>query len=257
MPQIKNKTIIINTATLENKVTFILLVAILLACTITADAQTVDEIIQKNITVNGGLDRWRKVNSMTITGSMNAAGQDMPVRITALNKKGVRFEYSMNGMVGYSLLTDKNGWTLNRFAGQTKPVARSQEDVQQSQDGLDIQGLLVDYKSKGHKVAYIGMDTIEGAECYKLQITLSSGREETEFIDAASYYLIEAVRKIKTNEKETVQVSRFGNYTTLDEGIVVPMLFSIGDLAFSLKTVEINKTIDEHIFQPDEVALKK
>lgn len=228
----------------------IMAIAMLFASFITAKAQTADEIIQKHITAIGGADNWKKISTFKMTGSSNANGTEIPMTITCVQGKGMRVDISINGMNNYQIFTTKNGWMYFPIQGQTKPEAMTDDMVKQAQDGLDMQGPLVDYKAKGNKVAYLGKDDVEGTECFKLKVTYPSGKETTMFIDASNYYHIRSVEKIKANGKEMEQTVSYSNYQKLPEGIVFPMTIDQGMGAMNIKNVEINKPVGDDIFVP-------
>ncbi len=220
-------------------------------CCTTARAQTADEIVQKHIAAIGGAENWKKLNTVRIKGTMNAGGTELPVTVTYVNMKAVKSEYTMGGMTGYNILTTTKGWNYSPFEGATKPEAMTEAEVKESQDQLDVQGDFIDYKQKGRKVVYLGKDDVEGTECYKLKLTFKNGKEETVFIDAATYYEIRIITKEKANGQEVDGVSNYSNYKKLPEGIVFPMSIDLGGGGpMTVKTVEINKPVDESIFQP-------
>ena len=220
-------------------------------------AQSADEIIQKHIEAVGGLENWKKIKTMKLTGNISMQGMEMPVTITTQNSKGMKVEFSMNGMTGYMIVTDKAGWNYVPFGGQTKPEALPDEMVKQMQDALDVQGSLIDYKAKGHKVVYLGKDDVEGTDCFKLKMTKANGKEETLYFDASNYYHIRSVEKTTANGKEVEQTSTYGNFQKLPEGIVCPMSIDQGNGPMAVKSVEINKAIPDNFFHPAELDTKK
>ena len=228
----------------------VLAAALVFANCINTKAQTADEVISKHITAVGGLDNWKKITSIKMTGGINAGGMDIPVTITKVSGKAMKVEFTVNGMTGYQILTKTEGWAYSPFQGQTKPEAMTAEDVKESQDQLDAQGELMDYKAKGYKVEYLGKDDVEGTECYKLKVTLAGGKQENVFIDASTYYLIRTVAKVKADGKEVEVTSNFSNFQKLPEGIVFPMSMESMTGPINFKTIEINKPVDENIFKP-------
>lgn len=234
---------------MKNICYIVIATAILLTCFIVVKAQTADEIIQKHLTAIGGLDNWKKITSLKITGIINTNGSERTVTITTLKGKGWRMEISMNGMVNYRTLTTTEGWVYFPTRGQAKPEAMTTEDVKKSQDQLEIGGPLVDYQAKGNKVTYLGKDDVEGTECYKLKVVNANGKEETIYIDASNYYNIRTVSKINSNGKEQEVTTNYGNFQQLPEGIVFAMS-SGGNRPMEIKTIEINKPVDENIFKP-------
>jgi hypothetical protein len=216
----------------------------------TVKAQTADEIVSKYVAAIGGAENWKKVNSIKMVGSMNAGGMEFPVTVTTVKDKGFRMEFSVNGVNNYQIITPKEGWMYFPIQGQQKAEAIPAEMVKESQEELEIQDPLIDYKARGSKVAFLGKDAVEGTECYKLKLTRASGKEETMYIDASTYYQIRSVEKVKANGKEMENTTNYGNYQKLPEGIVYPMSIESPEGPITLKSVEINKPVDEKIFKP-------
>ncbi|MES2702053.1 MAG: hypothetical protein V4649_05410 [Bacteroidota bacterium] len=216
----------------------------------TVKAQTADDIVQKHVTAIGGADNWKKVKSVKMTGSMNAGGNEMPITITIVHNTGFRMDLSIAGMNNYQILTKEGGWSYFPVGGQVKAEAMPAEAVKESQDQLDVMDALVDYKAKGRKVTLLGKDDVEGTECFKLKLTHENGKEETMFIDAATFHHIRSVEKMKANGKEVEATSNYGNYQKLPEGIMYPMSIETPEGPLVLKTVEINKPVDNSIFKP-------
>jgi hypothetical protein len=113
-------------------------------------AQTADEIVTKHIEAVGGVAAWKKVNSLYYEGKMTVQGAEVNVTLTVLNGKGVRQNISVMGMTGYQIITPTAGWNFMPFQGQTAPEAITPEVLKESADDLDVQGILIDYKSKGN-----------------------------------------------------------------------------------------------------------
>jgi len=237
---------------MKNLKFLLLTAAVLLSASAATPAQTADEIIQKHVAAIGGIDNWKKINTIKLTCSSNASGKEIPINIFVKQGKGFRVEYTVNGMTGYNIITNKAGWNYNPFAGQQKADAMPEEMVKQSQDNLDIQGPLLDYKSKGNKITYLGKDDVEGTDCYKLKVNYPDGKEETVYIDATSYYHIRSVEKITANGKEQEHISSYSNHQKLPEGIVYAMTIESGGGPVNISKVEINAPLDDKLFSPSE-----
>jgi hypothetical protein len=214
-------------------------------------AQTADEIVAKHIAAIGGADSWKKVNSMYQEGSMTVQGTDVAIAMTVLHKKGMRQNISLMGMTGYQIMTPTAGWNFMPFQGQQKPEAITADELKENVDELDTQGELIDYKTKGHTVEYLGKDDVEGTEAYKLRITQKSGKVKTFYIDPASNYIIRTVAKQKANGQEVEVTTDLSDYKKLPEGIVVPMSVKLPFGQMKVTKVEVNKPVDENLFKPD------
>lgn len=213
--------------------------------------QTADEIIDKHIAAIGGKEAWKNVSSLKQTGTITVQGNEVTVTMTVLNGKGMRQDIILMGMNGYTIVTPTGGWNYMPFQGQQKPEAMTPDDVKQSMDQLDVQGELLDYKTKGHSVEYVGKDDVDGTEAYKLNVNLKSGTSETVYIDPSSYYIIRVIHTSKANGQETQLITNLSNYEKLPEGIVVPkrVMLALGEL--KITKVEVNAPVDENIFKPD------
>jgi len=213
-------------------------------------AQTAEEIVTKHIEAVGGAAAWKKVNSIYYEGKMTVQGAEINVTITALNGKGSRQNISVMGMTGYQIVTPTAGWNFMPFQGQTTAEPMTADELKQSADDLDVQGKLVDYKSKGHTVEYLGKDDVEGTECFKLKITTKAGNVETVFIDPKSHYIVRSVVKRTANGQESDVQSDLSNFQKLPAGIVVPFSITLPFGEMVISKAEVNKQVDESTFKP-------
>jgi outer membrane lipoprotein-sorting protein len=170
-----------------------------------AFAQTADELVAKNIAARGGMEKLKAVKSARVTGKM-VMGQGMEAPFVMMEKrpKLSRMEFTFQGMTGVQAFDGKNGWSIMPFMGKKEPEAAPAEENELLDEQSDIDGPLVDYKDKGHKVELLGKEQVEGADAYKLKLTLKSGKTRTIYLDADSYLEVkmEAKRTMRGNEVE-------------------------------------------------------
>jgi outer membrane lipoprotein-sorting protein len=186
-----------------------------------AQAQTVDEIIAKNIEAKGGLDKLKAVQSMRITGKMMVGpGMEAPMVIEMARPHKVRMEFTFQGMTGIQAYDGKGGWAVMPFMGKKEPEPMSADDLKQAEDQADMDGPLVDYKEKGNQVEYLGKDEIEGTPVHKLKVTKKNGDVQTLYLDADSYLEIKAEGKSKVRGQEIEGETTFGDYKEVG-GLVV------------------------------------
>ena len=172
----------------------ILFSLLLVASGVITKAQTVDEIVAKHIEAVGGVDAWKKVNSIRMEGTVMVQGADVSVIVTSVNKKGARQDISLMGMNGFVIITPTAGWTYLPFQGQNEVDAMTEDDLKETVDELDIEGKLIGYKEKGTTIDYLGKEDVDGTECDKLAVTTKSGNKETCFIDPASSHIIKSIK---------------------------------------------------------------
>jgi hypothetical protein len=210
-------------------------------------AQNVDEIVSKHLNAIGGAEKWKKVNSIVMEGTMNVMGNDVSLKITQLNNQGNRTDISVAGMENYVIITPSGGYTYMPVQGMQKPEPMTADDVKEGLDDLDIQGNLVDYQAKGHTVEFLGTEDIEGTECYKLKVTRKNSGEQTLFLDKASYMIVRSSSKRKAMGQEMDVNVDFSDYKEVD-GIKLAHSVGQGFGTMVVSTVKINQPIAPEVF---------
>src|SRR5207249_11993377 len=76
-------------------------------------------------------------------------------------------------------------WTVNRFTENKGVVEMSADELKDMPDESDIDGPLVDYKSKGSQVELVGKENSDGKAVYRLKVTSKSGEVRSYLIDCA------------------------------------------------------------------------
>ena len=219
-----------------------------LAVVFTLSAQTADEIIDNHIKAIGGAAKWNELNSMYSEMTTDMGGMKIPIKIWQQHMKGMRVEFEVQGMTGIQVVTDKDGWSLMPFMGQTKPEPTNEEALKSARSQLDIRGQLLDCKGKGSTVEYLGEDEDEGVEVYKIRLTDSNKTETTYFIDKESYLLIKAVSKVNFQGQEIDAVTKMSNYKDVG-GILIPhSVDSMSTGKMEIVKTEINPAIAEDKF---------
>lgn len=231
---------------------FLSVVALTVASFVFAQDKTADEIVNKYVDAIGGKEAWSKVKSIVMTGTMKIQGTDIGMVSTVLDKKGMRQDITAMGMSGYQIVTPATGWNFMPFQGQKEPEPITADDLKESQEQLDVQGNLINYKEKGHTIESLGTDDVDGVDALKLKETLKSGKVETIYIDPSTYYIIRVVTKQKANGAEQEITTDVSNYQKLPEGIVVPMSVKLPFGQMTITKVEVNKDVDEKIFEPSK-----
>jgi hypothetical protein len=231
---------------------FLSILAIMIIGFSFAQDLTADQIVNKYIDAVGGKAAWSKVNSLVMTGTIKMQGAELAITTMVVDKKGMRQEFTLNGMTGYQIMTPDSGWNFSPFQGQKIPEPITADDVKQGQDQLDVEGNLIDYAAKGHTVELLGKDDVDGVETYKLKETLKSGKEETIYIDPQSFLVIRDVTKQKANGKETEVKTDLSNYQKLPEGILVPMSIKLPFGELTITDVKVNSSVDPNLFHPSK-----
>jgi outer membrane lipoprotein-sorting protein len=230
-----------------------------LVIVVPAAAQTADEVIGKTIQAMGGLEKIKAVKSARMTGKMSLGqGIEAPVVIEVKRPKSMRLDITVQGMIGSQAYDGARGWTLMPFSGSKTPQEMAPDEVKLAEEQADLDGPLVDYKQKGNTVELLGKEKVEGADAYKLKVTLKNGDVRTMYIDAEHFLPIkeEAKRTIRGTETESDTI--IGDYKEV-EGIMYPHSIDAGQKGspqrqkITVEKIELNVPIDDARFKMPEV----
>jgi outer membrane lipoprotein-sorting protein len=218
-------------------------------------SQTADDIIAKNIQARGGPDKLKSVQSIKATATM-AMGPGMEAPGVLIQKRGnlARLEFTVQGLTAVQAYDGKNAWQIMPFTGKKDPERMSADEAKEVEEMADIDGPLVDYKSKGNQVELLGKEKIEGTDAYKLKVSLKNGDVQTEYIDADSFLEIKEETKRTVRGSEQVVESAIGDYKEVD-GIVFPFAVESGvkgspeKQKLTITKMELNLPVDDSIFK--------
>ena len=232
-----------------------LFTALALTLSVNAFAQSVDEIVNKNIAALGGKEKLNSLKSVKIDATISVQGMELPSTIIQLNNVGMRSDFTVQGIKGTQVVTKSEGWAFMPFMGQEKPSVSPADEVKQSQSDLDLAGPLVDYAKKGNKVEMSGKELVEGKEAVKLKVTLNDGSEMEYFIDSVTGYTVKTIVRRKMNGQQGEISIVMSDYKKTPEGYIFPFTMNKiltggpGLLVIKVSNVEVNKPVDESIFE--------
>jgi hypothetical protein len=170
------------------------------------------EIVDKNVSARGGLQAWRAVKALSITGKMDAGGNTRPTLPVPGQKTGpqmppprpaeqvqlpfvmelkrprkMRLELEFNGQTAIQVYDGTMGWKLRPFLNRHEVEPYSTEEIKAASLQSDLDGPLVDYAAKGTKLALEGIEKVEGNDTYKLRLTLKGGQVQHVWVDAKTF----------------------------------------------------------------------
>jgi len=225
---------------------------------LSASAQTVDEIVAKNIEARGGLQKLKAIQALRMSGKMTMGpGIEAPITMEMKRPSSVRMEISFQGNAGVQAYDGKTGWSISPFGGKKTAELMSPEDLKDAQEQADIDGPLVDYKAKGHTVESLGKEKVEGSDAYKLKVTLKNGDVNYVYLDADSFLDIKSESKRVVRGSEVETETTIGDYKEIG-GVLIPHSFQSGAKGrpekqnITVEKVELNPTIDDARFKMPE-----
>lgn len=149
-----------------------------------------DQIIKKNVTAHGGLKAWRAVNTLTMSGRLEAGGKKneaLPFVMKMKRPNMSRLEITFQDQTALQVFDGERGWKVRPFLGHNDAEPYTSAEEKMASGWQELDGPLIDYAKKGTKVKLLGMQAVEGHKAYKLELTLKNGEERHVWIDAKSF----------------------------------------------------------------------
>lgn len=207
---------------------------------------TASQIVEKNVAARGGLEAWRKIQSMAWAGHIESTNAPAPRPSFVLEMKRpnkTRFEIKAQSQTSVRMYDGTNGWKVHPAShGNPEVQPYSPDELRFARDGLGIDGPLMDYQAKGIAVALDGVDEIDGRKAYRLSVKLPSGNSHHVWVDAKTFLDVkyDRVSRNKFGQSSTVSVF-YRNYKTI-EGLQIPLLIESGvDTAKATEKLVIDK----------------
>ncbi|MFL5357294.1 hypothetical protein [Archangium sp.] len=234
------------------------LIAVLLGLAAgTASATTADELITQNLEARGGLANIKALQALRTTGKMQISGDSFSMEMawSALTRQGGmrRTEVSLQGLTAVTAYDGKEAWQIQPFQGRKEPERLSADDAKPLAREADLEGPLVDYARKGHKVEYLGTEDVDGTGAHKLKVTTRDGDVQYIYLDPDHFLEIRVVTQMRLRGVEYVQEIDLGNYEKV-AGVYVPFSIETGPKGgrkyqkITISSAEPNVKLDEALF---------
>ena len=174
---------------------------------------TAEQVVEKNIAARGGLQAWRAVQTLSMSGKMEAGGNEkttfsvrstgvtpgaaapqrpkeqakLPFRTELKRPRKSRLEIDFNGQTSVQVYDGTNGWKLRLFLNRHQVEPYTPEQLKEAARQADVDGPLVDYVAKGTKVEMDGIEKVEGKDNYRLKLTYKNGESQKLWINAQTF----------------------------------------------------------------------
>jgi hypothetical protein len=228
-----------------------------------ATAQTVDEVISKNVQAHGGAEKLKSVKSLRTTAKFSQGSFRADFRQENKRADKVREEIIIQGLAQVQAYDGKMGWQISPFGGRKDPELLSQDDSKSLVVDADFDGPLMEYKEKGHKAELVGHDSVEGTDCFKIKLSMKNGDVRFYYLDADSF--LELKLEIQTTIRGALQENEvyYGDYEQVN-GIYYPFAVeqaqkgSSSRAQISVEKIEQNVPLeDAHFSMPLSKPEKK
>ncbi|HET9990056.1 MAG TPA: hypothetical protein VFQ65_16110, partial [Kofleriaceae bacterium] len=240
-------------------------IAILCASSL-AHADQLDDVLARNLTARGGADKLRAIKSLRATGKITLGGGNFSLTaefgevIDRPNR--IRTETTIQGLTQISASDGSDGWTVSPFNGRRDAERASVDDKRQIEQTAELDGPLVDWRTKGHRIEYLGIEDVDGTPAIKLRVTRKDGDLQYVFLDpdTALEIRITTVRKVRGTEN--IEETDLGEYQQV-AGVWLPFSLESGpqgqrrESRIRLERIEPNVAIDPAWFRvPTSLATR-
>jgi len=190
----------------------------------TAARLSAAQVVKKHVSARGGLQAWRAVQTLSLSGRMDAGAGDsvtrsvrvargpgaatqktrreiaagahkggaekqvqLPFTLARQRPNNSRLEIEFAGKTAVQVYDGTNGWKLRPYLNRDDVEPLTPQEAKTEAETADMDGPLIDYAAKGTKVELEGVEPVEGHDAYKLKLTTRTGTVQKIWIDAHSF----------------------------------------------------------------------
>jgi hypothetical protein len=250
---------------------------------------TAEQVADKNAAARGGLKAWLAVQSMTMTGKMDAGkikppvkqGMEMPRQgmekghrpkpvkqeegkvvelpfvLEMQRPHKTRLELEFAGQTAVQVFDGVNGWKLRPFLGRREVESYSPDEMKTAAQQQDMEGVLINYAAKGTKLALDKPEQVEGKDAYKLTLTMKDGQVKHVWVDVKTFLDVKMDGTRTLNGKTRTVATYFRNYKAVD-GLQMPYLIETsvegirGSEKINVERIVVNAKLDATRFTKPE-----
>ena len=244
------------------------LLALALLIGLPAQAQTADEILDNYFENIGGKDNLKAVKGIKMTAKLSQQGMDIPLEIyqfsdgrqlTVIKFQGKELK---QGVFDGETLWSTNFMTMKAEKSDAETTANFKLNTN------DFPDAFLDYKDKGYTVEFMGKETMEGTETFKIKLVKEPLTIDGQTVEDVSYYYFDTENFVPIAVESEVhqgpmkgqtQVITLSDYQEVG-GLYFPFSMSQGiknggSQPITMDSIELNPTLDESAFAfPEEIA---
>lgn len=234
-----------------------ILVGVLLLASSKPFAQelTIEDVIN-NYYKASGFDKLQKVNTIIMSG-MQTTHVIMPSKMYRVRPNKIRIERDVNDITGLTVYDGQTGWSTAPWTKNPNPQVAAGPALIDILNVADFDGLLYNWKAKGHNAELIGKETINNVEVYRIKFTRKDGGIEFYLIDSKTFLLQRKIFNRMVRDKEMEIQNIYSDYKPI-EGVMFAFTNETlmgGQVTSSTQyeSIEVNKPVDESLFAMPQV----
>ena len=244
-----------------------ILVLIVIVCSYSVNAQTVDEIISNYFENTGGVENWEKIEGIKMSAKVNQGGMEIPIEIVQLKSGKMMTTINFQGQsIKQGVFDGEVLWSTN-FMTQ-KAEKSDEEAINMVKNEMNqFPDPFLNYKEKGFTAELMGTETVDGAETFKIKLTTTPNIIEGKEVPSVSYYFFDNENFVPIQVQEEIMegpgkgmVSEVKMSDYQEAGnVYMPYSMTQGvkgqpGAPITMDSIEINPTIDDSEFAFPEEA---
>jgi len=210
--------------------------------------------VAKNLQARGGIDNIKAIKTLRKAGILQSGSFKARIGTDAVAPNLLRENFTIQGMTQIQSYDGSVGWQISPFGGRRDPELIGEDNLRGLVEEADFYGPLVDYKEKGNRVEYLGHDTVDGDDAFRLKVTLKNGDIVYYYLDPDTYIEIrtEQIQFVRGSVRETY--TNLGSYKAV-KGVYYPFAVEAGGKGdqdpakITFQTIEANVAIDPGVFK--------
>jgi len=226
-------------------------------CLSGASAQTVDDIINKYFENTGGRAKWAAVQGIKISAKLNQGGMEIPLDIYQFKDGKTMQVITFQGKeIKQGVYDGTNYWSHNFINMKAeKSDAEATENFKQSLG--EFPDVWLTYKERGLKAEYLGKETVDGTETFKIKLTKKPIKVDGKPADDVAFYFFDTEShvplmmesEVKSGpQKGMIAQVKWSDYQEVG-GIMMPFSMSQGakgggSQPITITNIELNPKLD-------------
>lgn len=224
---------------------------------------TAAQIVSENAAARGGLKAWHAVQTLTMSGRVEAGGKKneaLPFVMKMKRPHMSRLEVTFRDQTALQVFDGAQGWKVRPFLGRNDVEPYTSGEERSASGWQELDGPLIDYARKGSKVKLIGMQAVEGHKAYKLKLTLKNGEERHVWVDAKTFLERKIDGDPRKMDGKLRNVAVYYRDYKNEKGLTMPHVFETvvdGDKQthkLYIERVVVNQPMDKALFTKPQIA---
>ncbi len=223
-----------------------------------ARAETLDQILARNLAARGGDAKLKDIKTLRFTGKVVFGGGDFSLQAEwaqVVKRPGVmRNEVTIQGLTAVSAYDGTEGWNMSPFGGRREAEKASADDARGLAQLAELDGPLVAWRDKGHRIELLGSEDVDGTQAIKLRVIRKDGDVQYVFLDPDSALEIRITTMHKNRGVEEISETDLGGYQQV-AGAWFPFSIESGGKGgpkgnrITIERAEVNPVLDDAMFK--------